>query len=95
MVHDESLHVLAEKYHILETYLSTKNRKNETLLLQISIKTFGICDIGVSLANSEIAGTCLETRTRPTCRGLQILSKFKVVFSIQVEPQQSSFARIL
>lgn len=87
VLHDESLHVLAEKYHILDTYSSTKNRKNDTLLLQISIKTFGICDIGVRFANSEIAGTCLETRARPTCRSLQILSKFKEVFSIQVELQ--------
>ena len=95
MVHDESLHVLAEKYHVLETYSSTKNRKNDTLLLQISIKTFGICDIGVSLANSDIVGSCLETQARPSCRSLLILNKFKEVFSIQVEPQQSSFARLL
>lgn len=62
MVHDESLYVLAEKYNILETYSSTKNGKNDTLSLQIVMKTFGICDIGVSLANSEIVGTCLETQ---------------------------------
>ena len=62
MVHNESLHVLAEKYHALETYSSTKNRKDDTLLSQISMMTFEICDIGVSFANSEIVGTCLETQ---------------------------------